>query len=131
SHGLVSRLHLVQKFAWQGCESQYFFFQAEDGIRDDLVTGVQTCALPISAIASRPTSSSSCVRATPVCRASSSCASSFARSVIVFGVTRSRGRLRSRSRTVSLPNAAITLPLAVQWTGVRRPSQFTLKIGRA
>ena len=23
-------------------------FQAEDGIRDDLVTGVQTCALPIS-----------------------------------------------------------------------------------
>src|SRR5258708_12823746 len=27
-----------------------FFFQAEDGIRDDLVTGVQTCALPISRI---------------------------------------------------------------------------------
>src|SRR5207244_5875271 len=26
-------------------------FQAEDGIRDDLVTGVQTCALPISAFA--------------------------------------------------------------------------------
>src|SRR5687767_15313714 len=26
-----------------------FFFQAEDGIRDKLVTGVQTCALPISA----------------------------------------------------------------------------------
>src|SRR5947208_12882699 len=26
----------------------YFFFQADDGIRDDLVTGVQTCALPIS-----------------------------------------------------------------------------------
>src|SRR5207244_5765036 len=26
-------------------------FQAEDGIRDDLVTGVQTCALPISIIA--------------------------------------------------------------------------------
>src|SRR6266545_297337 len=25
-----------------------FFFQAEDGIRDKLVTGVQTCALPIS-----------------------------------------------------------------------------------
>src|SRR5438552_1811345 len=24
-----------------------FFFQAEDGIRDDLVTGVKTCALPI------------------------------------------------------------------------------------
>src|SRR5438552_4810119 len=27
---------------------EFFFFQAEDGIRDDLVTGVQTCALPIS-----------------------------------------------------------------------------------
>src|SRR5689334_24300970 len=26
-----------------------FFFQAEDGIRDGTVTGVQTCALPISA----------------------------------------------------------------------------------
>src|SRR5256885_3729435 len=28
--------------------SDYFFFQAEDGIRDYKVTGVQTCALPIS-----------------------------------------------------------------------------------
>src|SRR5256714_13084393 len=28
-----------------------FFFQAEDGIRDKLVTGVQTCALPISPVA--------------------------------------------------------------------------------
>src|SRR6266404_7907595 len=27
-----------------------FFFQAEDGIRDKLVTGVQTCALPISTV---------------------------------------------------------------------------------
>ena len=26
----------------------FFFFQAEDGIRDSPVTGVQTCALPIS-----------------------------------------------------------------------------------
>src|SRR5260370_31238358 len=28
----------------------FFFFQAEDGIRDSSVTGVQTCALPICAI---------------------------------------------------------------------------------
>src|SRR5216684_1461065 len=28
----------------------FFFFQAEDGIRDVAVTGVQTCALPISAM---------------------------------------------------------------------------------
>ena len=34
-----------------GCEAVvfclFFFFQAEDGIRDTSVTGVQTCALPI------------------------------------------------------------------------------------
>src|SRR2546422_7561992 len=29
-------------------ECSFFFFQAEDGIRDVAVTGVQTCALPIS-----------------------------------------------------------------------------------
>src|SRR5437868_15383409 len=29
-------------------ELLFFFFQAEDGIRDRNVTGVQTCALPIS-----------------------------------------------------------------------------------
>src|SRR5690625_6445811 len=29
----------------------FFFFQAEDGIRDGHVTGVQTCALPISLVA--------------------------------------------------------------------------------
>src|SRR5690625_7776013 len=37
----------------------FFFFQAEDGIRDGHVTGVQTCALPISAhrVADRVTDS--------------------------------------------------------------------------
>src|SRR2546427_7937112 len=30
--------------------SVFFFFQAEDGIRDLTVTGVQTCALPILAL---------------------------------------------------------------------------------
>ena len=29
------------------CNNDIFFFQAEDGIRDYKVTGVQTCALPI------------------------------------------------------------------------------------
>src|SRR5690348_7285421 len=29
------------------CVFFFFFFQAEDGIRDGRVTGVQTCALPI------------------------------------------------------------------------------------
>src|SRR2546429_551967 len=40
---------------WPGGDmvaEHFFFFQAEDGIRDVAVTGVQTCALPISAAAS-------------------------------------------------------------------------------
>src|SRR5256886_8259069 len=32
---------------WSGFVYFFFFFQAEDGIRDLTVTGVQTCALPI------------------------------------------------------------------------------------
>src|SRR5229473_6743900 len=45
------------------CLKIFFFFHAEDGIRDKLVTGVQTCALPISctsrwAIQAQPTRSS-------------------------------------------------------------------------
>src|SRR5207245_7956767 len=36
-------------FCYLGCICFFcFFFQAEDGIRDATVTGVQTCALPIS-----------------------------------------------------------------------------------
>src|SRR2546422_4475301 len=34
------------RLVWSLCF--FFFFQAEDGIRDVAVTGVQTCALPIS-----------------------------------------------------------------------------------
>src|SRR5260370_13085231 len=33
--------------SWHCCIVCIFFFQAEDGIRDSSVTGVQTCALPI------------------------------------------------------------------------------------
>src|SRR5256885_8563910 len=36
------------RFASRLYEIVFFFFQAEDGIRDYKVTGVQTCALPIS-----------------------------------------------------------------------------------
>src|SRR3712207_8106675 len=38
-----TREDILQRIRW--C---FFFFQAEDGIRDIGVTGVQTCALPIS-----------------------------------------------------------------------------------
>src|SRR2546422_7698274 len=41
------RIVLVQRFELLA-DSFLFFFQAEDGIRDVAVTGVQTCALPIS-----------------------------------------------------------------------------------
>src|SRR2546430_4300918 len=37
-----------REFAVSIC--RFFFFQAEDGIRDLTVTGVQTCALPISLV---------------------------------------------------------------------------------
>src|SRR5207244_7239046 len=49
----------------------FFFFQAEDGIRDDLVTGVQTCALPISSSirnCGSSTSSSACGAMLPCSR---------------------------------------------------------------
>src|SRR2546430_16773070 len=35
----------------RSCFCCFFFFQAEDGIRDLTVTGVQTCALPILVLA--------------------------------------------------------------------------------
>src|SRR5256885_12393100 len=38
---------IKQLIEWY-CKVFVFFFQAEDGIRDYKVTGVQTCALPIS-----------------------------------------------------------------------------------
>src|SRR5258707_7494255 len=38
----------MRHFAVAASECCFFFFQAEDGIRDIGVTGVQTCALPIS-----------------------------------------------------------------------------------
>src|SRR5256884_3778992 len=36
------------RFSKSSVLHRFFFFQAEDGIRDVAVTGVQTCALPIS-----------------------------------------------------------------------------------
>src|SRR5256885_8799395 len=38
---------LANRLALEVARSVVFFFQAEDGIRDYKVTGVQTCALPI------------------------------------------------------------------------------------
>src|SRR5256886_6838545 len=41
-------LTLCEHFELHGRKAFFFFFLAEDGIRDLTVTGVQTCALPIS-----------------------------------------------------------------------------------
>src|SRR5256884_4047785 len=45
------RVAVADTFGYADCTpclvSVFFFFQAEDGIRDVAVTGVQTCALPI------------------------------------------------------------------------------------
>src|SRR5436189_3458062 len=54
-HLLEDKLCLIFKLAPSVCRMTFtilasllvFFFQAEDGIRDTSVTGVQTCALPI------------------------------------------------------------------------------------
>src|SRR5205807_2922089 len=43
---LTSHLHVTRRILI--LVVFFFFFQAEDGIRDYKVTGVQTCALPIS-----------------------------------------------------------------------------------
>src|SRR5690606_24007323 len=40
-------------FLWVLTKQNSFFFQAEDGIRDFHVTGVQTCALPITTAVTR------------------------------------------------------------------------------
>src|SRR5205809_2019505 len=45
----------------------FFFFQAEDGIRDVAVTGVQTCALPISRTAAARAGAGQ-ARSAPGCR---------------------------------------------------------------
>src|SRR5207237_1957633 len=48
----------------------FFFFQAEDGIRDSSVTGVQTCALPILLVhwIGEPAGTRTPVYAVPVCQ---------------------------------------------------------------
>src|SRR5204863_3665121 len=50
------------------CFFFFFFFQAEDGIRDLYVTGVQTCALPISASLSIDLGAEVSMRKTPSAR---------------------------------------------------------------
>src|SRR5256884_2616040 len=45
---MINEIHALNLWRVVHWERSLFFFQAEDGIRDVAVTGVQTCALPIS-----------------------------------------------------------------------------------
>ena len=44
----MKKRKMERRVRGEGVREKFFFFQAEDGIRDIGVTGVQTCALPIS-----------------------------------------------------------------------------------
>src|ERR1017187_10455723 len=44
---IIGTIHVVNLEVFQPGDGGFLFFQAEDGIRDTSVTGVQTCALPI------------------------------------------------------------------------------------
>src|SRR5256885_5299122 len=46
--GVANESYVPRLHRGLGRDYVHFFFQAEDGIRDYKVTGVQTCALPIS-----------------------------------------------------------------------------------
>src|SRR5689334_25428351 len=78
-----------------------FFFQAEDGIRDGTVTGVQTCALPIYRVTSATAASAATVRpvaasvAVMIVRAVGSVAAMTARPVALVAVM-----IRSEERRV-------------------------------
>src|SRR2546425_7722366 len=83
-----------------------FFFQAEDGIRDKLVTGVQTCALPISVKPRCSTYGTSVGSAWPGAVAS----------VISPGHRRKRSCLMSAARW---PGSGVRLHATVKVTGPR------------
>src|SRR5206468_8656973 len=80
-----------------------FFFQAEDGIRDLIVTGVQTCALPIYdlAAADRPSGRAGRRRRSRVPRGAAPCRTSGTRSARRFAPAPGRApRARSEERRV-------------------------------
>src|SRR5947207_12426833 len=96
---------------------RFFFFQAEDGIRDHCVTGVQTCALPIS----WPGRSVAAIRSGTAARAPGPIASSVG---TAFDVpARSKATSRGTAGAPAAPNGRSAV------TAAARTSPF--KIGRA
>src|SRR5438132_1106853 len=56
----------IAEVRWLTSQFLFFFFQAEDGIRDHCVTGVQTCALPIFQASTRQFPARSLMRRTQI-----------------------------------------------------------------
>src|SRR5207244_10646425 len=80
--------------------SMSFFFQAEDGIRDDLVTGVQTCALPICVFIRRTLS-----KASPLsCRSARRCLNE--RYPQITQISHMEKGIRSKGKEMSLDSAS-------------------------
>src|SRR5207253_1231270 len=80
----------------------FFFFQAEDGIRDGHVTGVQTCALPIS---DRQTSKSQTTTGRSACDGSTADSADRGSSPVAS----TAGATRSDRRGVVLPPFLVVL----------------------
>src|SRR5690606_40673067 len=95
----------------------FFFFQAEDGIRDFHVTGVQTCALPISFASLGAWTVMVSAAILDFAEFNTDCARSYACSTagLALGGMGSRSSLRS----ISVPST--TRP-SVMWHSPRRPS---------
>src|SRR5690625_2215261 len=85
---------------------RHFFFQAEDGIRDGHVTGVQTCALPICRPA-LPEAATGAGAAIPVARSSSSTASPVGRERPVAEAISARVSAPPASRSTTVQSRAL------------------------
>src|SRR5437773_12196476 len=98
----------------------FFFFQAEDGIRDRDVTGVQTCALPISYPPGLPVAK--------VSRIEQDAAYSFAKITCVPSAgTEQNRQVLVLSREMNLP----AVPVETESVAGKPPKPKRSKIGRA
>src|SRR2546421_5359832 len=96
---VISVLRTVEHYLVAYVYRYFFFFQAEDGIRDLIVTGVQTCALPIL----RGRKSRGCVK---------SCAP-YARTLMIRRFVWREWRARSKPKIHAAPLISVQ-PIFVQ-----------------
>src|SRR5689334_22851080 len=106
----------VSMYSFCSC---FFFFQAEDGIRDGTVTGVQTCALPIwpsRGATPRPTRRASAMRSTEVARPAfpeAGCGATKGMGTTGRGVQGMNGNGSRRTVRTALGAALVTVALAL------------------